>query len=147
MKDTHIILAFDIGTQSTRALLISSEGEIIAKAQKGHHPAYISKQSGWAEQDPDFYYKNMCRVSKQLKESFPEEFAKAEAVTLTTIRCTKCVSGTRWETSSTGHSVAGPKKGKRTSEAESMCCSRNQSGRNDTNSSDAVSEIPLQLDS
>lgn len=93
MKDTHIILAFDIGTQSTRALLISSEGEIIAKAQKGHHPAYISKQSGWAEQDPDFYYKNMCRVSKQLKESFPEEFAKVEAVTLTTIRCTSVCLG------------------------------------------------------
>lgn len=93
MKDTHIILAFDIGTQSTRALLISSEGEIIAKAQKGHHPAYISRQSGWAEQDPDFYYKNMCRVSKQLKESFPEEFAKVEAVTLTTIRCTSVCLG------------------------------------------------------
>ena len=86
MGNTHIILAFDIGTQSTRALLISSEGEIIAKAQKGHHPAYISRKSGWAEQDPDFYYKNMCRVSGQLKESFPEQFRKIEAVTLTTIR-------------------------------------------------------------
>lgn len=93
MGNTHIILAFDIGTQSTRALLISSEGEIIAKAQKGHHPAYISRKSGWAEQDPDFYYKNMCRVSGQLKESFPEQFRKIEAVTLTTIRCTSVCVG------------------------------------------------------
>ena len=93
MGNTHIILAFDIGTQSTRALLISSEGEIIAKAQKGHHPAYISRKSGWAEQDPDFYYKNMCRVSGQLKESFPEQFHKIEAVTLTTIRCTSVCVG------------------------------------------------------
>ncbi len=90
---THIILAFDIGTQSTRALLISSEGRIIAKAQKGHHPAYISRQSGWAEQDPDFYYHNMCRVSRQLKESFPEQFGQIEAVTLTTIRCTSVCLG------------------------------------------------------
>lgn len=93
MKETHVILAFDIGTQSTRALLISSGGEILAKASKGHHPAYISKQSGWAEQDPDFYYHNMCRVSRQLRESFPEIFAKAEAVTLTTIRCTSVCLG------------------------------------------------------
>lgn len=93
MKQTHIILAFDIGTQSTRALLISSNGQIVAKAQKGHHPAYISRQSGWAEQDPDFYYNNMCRVSKQLKESFPEQFAQIEAVTLTTIRSTSVCLG------------------------------------------------------
>ena len=53
MKNTHVVLVFDIGTQSTRALLVSSEGKILAKAQKGHHPAYISKKSGWAEQDPD----------------------------------------------------------------------------------------------
>lgn len=93
MGKAHIILAFDIGTQSTRALLISSEGEIVAKAQKGHHPAYISQKSGWAEQDPDFYYKNMCRVARQLKESFPKQFEKIEAVTLTTIRCTSVCVG------------------------------------------------------
>lgn len=93
MAKTHIILAFDIGTQSTRALLISSEGQIVAKAQKGHHPAYISRKPGWAEQDPDFYYDNMCRVAKQLKESFPKEFGQIEAVTLTTIRCTSVCVG------------------------------------------------------
>ena len=93
MEKTHIILAFDIGTQSTRALLISSEGKIVAKAQKGHHPAYISQKPGWAEQVPDFYYDNMCRVARQLKENFPEEFEKIEAVTLTTIRCTSVCVG------------------------------------------------------
>lgn len=90
---THIVLTFDIGTQSTRALLISSEGQILAKAQKGYHPAYISKKSGWAEQDPDFYYQHMCRVARQLKESYPEEFRQIEAVTLTTIRCTSVCLG------------------------------------------------------
>lgn len=93
MGKTHIVLTFDIGTQSTRALLISSEGQILAKAQKGHHPAYISKKSGWAEQDPDFYYQHMCRVARQLKESYPEEFRQIEAVTLTTIRCTSVCLG------------------------------------------------------
>lgn len=89
----HIVLVFDIGTQSTRALLISSDGQVIAKAQKGHHPAYISKQSGWAEQEADFYYENICRVARQLKEGFPEAYAAAEAVTLTTIRCTSVCVG------------------------------------------------------
>lgn len=93
MKDTHVVLVFDIGTQSTRALLVSSEGEILAKAQKGHHPAYHSPHSGWAEQEPDFYYQNLCRVSRQLKESFPKFFARIEAVTLTTIRCTSVCVG------------------------------------------------------
>lgn len=93
MGDRHIVLVFDIGTQSTRALLVSSAGQILAKAQKGHHPAYISQQSGWAEQEPDFYYENMCRVSRQLKEGFPELFEKIEAVTLTTIRCTSVCVG------------------------------------------------------
>lgn len=93
VKTTHKILVFDIGTQSTRALLISSQGEIVAKAQKGHHPAYISRKPGWAEQDPDFYYENMCRVARQLREGFPEEFAQVEAVTLTTIRCTSVCVG------------------------------------------------------
>lgn len=68
MGKTHIVLTFYIGTQSTRALLISSEGQILAKAQKG--------------------YQHMCRVARQLKESYPEEFRQIEAATLTTIRCT-----------------------------------------------------------
>lgn len=93
MNKPHIILAFDIGTQSTRALLITSEGQIAAKAQKGHHPAYISRNPGWAEQVPDFYYDNMCRVARQLRESFPELFAQIEAVTLTTIRSTSICVG------------------------------------------------------
>ena len=93
MKKTSVVLVFDIGTQSTRALLVSSEGKILAKAQKGHHPAYISRKSGWAEQDPDFYYQNLCRVSRQLRESFPDIFAQIRAVTLTTIRCTSVCLG------------------------------------------------------
>ena len=88
MKGTERVLVFDIGTQSTRALLVTPRGEITAKAQKGHHPAYISKQSGWAEQWPDFYYEQICRVARQLKENFPEEFAAVKAVTVTTIRST-----------------------------------------------------------
>ena len=93
MKKTSVVLVFDIGTQSTRALLVSSEGKILAKAQKGHHPAYVSRKSGWAEQDPDFYYQNLCRVSRQLRESFPDIFAQIRAVTLTTIRCTSVCLG------------------------------------------------------
>lgn len=93
MGDTHIVLVFDIGTQSTRALLVSSAGQILAKAQKGHHPAYTSEHSGWAEQNPDFYYENMCRVARQIKESFPKLFERVEAVTLTTIRCTSVCVG------------------------------------------------------
>lgn len=88
MDHPRFVLVFDIGTQSTRGLIVSSDGRIMAKAQKGHHPAYLSEKPGYAEQWPDFYYDNICRVSHQLRDGFPELFAACEAVSLTTIRCT-----------------------------------------------------------
>ena len=68
MKKTSVVLVFDIGTQSTRALLVSSEGKILAKAQKGHHPAYVSRKSGWAEQDPSDWSKAAISTIKSVVE-------------------------------------------------------------------------------
>ena len=41
-KKERIVLVFDVGTQSTRALLINNRGSILAKAQKKHEPPYVS---------------------------------------------------------------------------------------------------------
>lgn len=91
-KQERIVLTFDVGTQSARALLINNQGEILGKKQLKYDPAYVSPELGWAEQDPDMYYNIMCRCAKQLKEDMPTIFEKVEAVTLSTIRDTSvCV--------------------------------------------------------
>lgn len=91
MED-RIVLAFDVGTQSSRALLINQKGEILAKSQTKHTPPYESIYPGWAERDADFYYRDICAVSREMKEREPDLFQRVEAVTLTTIRDTSvCV--------------------------------------------------------
>lgn len=92
MKENHdaLILSFDVGTQSTRALLVSQHGEIVAKAQKKYERPYISPQPDWAEQDADMYWEALQSTSCQLKASAPEAFKRILCVCLTTIRDT-CV--------------------------------------------------------
>lgn len=83
-----IVLAFDVGTQSSRALLINNRGEILAKSQQQHKPPYVSPYPDWAERDADLYFKDICTCSLDLKERFPDIFERIEAVSVTTIRDT-----------------------------------------------------------
>ncbi|MCD5410237.1 MAG: FGGY-family carbohydrate kinase [Clostridiales bacterium] len=83
------ILAIDCGTQSTRAIIFDSKGNIIAKVKKSFEP-YFSKEPGWGEQDPELYWDSLCFVCKTLKQQRPLEWDKVIAVSLTTQRDT-CV--------------------------------------------------------
>lgn len=49
------LLSIDNGTQSIRALLFDSQGELVAKGQQIITP-YFSDHPGWAEQQPDYYW-------------------------------------------------------------------------------------------
>lgn len=66
-KKERIVLIFDVGTQSTRALLINNRGSILAKAQKKHEPPYVSPDTDYAEQDAQFYYGKLCEAALTLK--------------------------------------------------------------------------------
>lgn len=88
--DERIVLVFDVGTQSTRALLVNNRGTILAKARKKHEPPYFSPDTDLAEQHADFYYQMLKEAAADLKEKEPERWERAEAVSLTTIRNT-CV--------------------------------------------------------
>ena len=44
----RMVLVFDVGTQSSRALLVNNRGEIKAKATEKHDPPYISPETDWA---------------------------------------------------------------------------------------------------
>ena len=39
-----------------------------AKAQRRYETPYVSPQPDWAEQDPDFYWRELCAASRELKE-------------------------------------------------------------------------------
>lgn len=86
--EERIVLVFDVGTQSSRALLIDSRGDVLGKEKIKHEPAYLSPRTDWAEQSADFYYDNICRAARQLKERHAENWSRIEAVSVTTIRDT-----------------------------------------------------------
>ncbi|MGV8168348.1 MAG: xylulokinase, partial [Alkaliphilus sp.] len=83
------VLAIDCGTQSIRAIIFDSKGNLIAKEKKAFDP-YFAIEPGWGEQDPKLYWDNLCFVCKTLKEKHPLEWDKVIAVSLTTQRDT-CV--------------------------------------------------------
>lgn len=82
-----LVLAFDCGTQSTRALLFDKQGNIIGKHKIEFTP-YYSLKPGWAEQRADIYYEKMCEASLALKSKFPEDWKDIIAISVTTIRDT-----------------------------------------------------------
>jgi len=81
-----LVLTFDVGTQSTRAMLVNKKGQLEDVCQYSYETQYFSKQHGWAEQHPDFYFDAICRVSKEICEKNKEKLPDIIAVTLTVIR-------------------------------------------------------------
>lgn len=88
MKKEHVVLVFDVGTQSSRTMLVNNRGEVLAKEKMSHEPAYYAENIDWAEQDADYYYDCLCETARKCKENNPEVWEKIEAVTVTTIRDT-----------------------------------------------------------
>ena len=66
-KTDPLILVFDVGTQSTRALLFDLNGNLIEKT-KHDEPPYISQNDNKAEKDPVECWQGICTVSLQLKK-------------------------------------------------------------------------------
>ena len=65
MKKQYL-LSIDNGTQSIRAILFDREGNLIHKVQI-HIEPYFSEKPGWAEQDPEYYWKTVCEACKDRK--------------------------------------------------------------------------------
>jgi D-xylulose kinase len=60
---THLI-ALDIGTQSIRAAVVTPDGTILGIGQVKHE--VDSPQPGWAQQNPDSWWKNLCNAIAQV---------------------------------------------------------------------------------
>ena len=86
-SDGDLILAIDVGTQSTRAAIVDLRGEILHMAKTPAEP-YFSARPGWAEQQPDYYWQIVCTSCRQVLAEAGPLADRIAAVTLTTQRAT-----------------------------------------------------------
>ena len=86
--DRPLILTYDVGTQSARAILVDKQGSIVDKVQMKYAEPYIRPQPGWAEQKTDFYFAYMCAASRVLMERNQDKVGDIIAVAVTVIRDT-----------------------------------------------------------
>jgi len=81
------LLSIDCGTQSLRALLFDLKGELIEKVQIFYEP-YTSPKPGYAEQNPEIYWKSLCAATNKLKSLQPKAFEQIAGMSVTTLRAT-----------------------------------------------------------
>ncbi len=81
------ILVIDAGTQSIRAAIIDLAGNI-KHLEKTPIEPYYSMQPGWAEQEPDYYWKKLCLTTNRLMKKYPSCAEKIRAMSMTTQRNT-----------------------------------------------------------
>jgi sugar (pentulose or hexulose) kinase len=87
MPAEPLILAIDNGTQSVRALLFDARGNLVGKGKQEIDP-YFSRQPGWAEQHPEYFWDQLgeaCRLLWDTTSATPDQVA---GVTVTTQRGT-----------------------------------------------------------
>ncbi len=85
------VLALDVGTQSVRALVFDPAGGLVAHERIPIEP-YVSPQPGWAEQDPELYWRAIGAACTAL---WARGIARRDAVAgvaLTTQRSTVVVT-------------------------------------------------------
>ena len=85
-----LLLALDVGTQSVRALLFDPRGNLLAKERVPLVP-YVSPHPGWAEQDPDLYWRSLCEATGRLFARPDVDKERVAGVALTTQRATVVV--------------------------------------------------------
>ncbi|MBW1615194.1 MAG: FGGY-family carbohydrate kinase [Deltaproteobacteria bacterium] len=86
MYNRDLILSIDNGTQSLRAMLFDSAGNIVIK-EKVEFAPYFSEKPGRAEQDPQIFWNALCAACKKIwqKGDYQKRIAGAA---LTTQRAT-----------------------------------------------------------
>ncbi len=81
-NEMKYVLAIDAGTQSIRSVLVDTRGELHDRVKTPIEP-YFSKHPGWAEQDPEYYWRVLCETCRVMfeKTSIPCNAIKGVAVT------------------------------------------------------------------
>jgi sugar (pentulose or hexulose) kinase len=81
------ILSIDSGTQSVRAVIFDLLGNIVDIVKTPIDP-YYSEHPGWAEQDPEYYWRTLCLTCKKLFKTTHVPKKAIKGVTLTCLRDT-----------------------------------------------------------
>jgi sugar (pentulose or hexulose) kinase len=88
MNNRDLLLTVDNGTQSLKAMVFDLDGRLLTKEAVVFGKPYFSKQPGWAEQDPDFFWQALCQASQKLWQHHPTLKERIAGVCLTTQRGT-----------------------------------------------------------
>lgn len=86
--EEKIVLSFDVGTQSARAILVNNKGELLGKAQRKYDTPYDSPKPGFAEKDAESYFEVIMECAAELSKKYPSIYENVAAVTVTCIRDT-----------------------------------------------------------
>jgi sugar (pentulose or hexulose) kinase len=87
MTTKDLLLSIDNGTQSLKAMIFDTEGRLLAISKKEFSP-YYSPEPGWAEQDPEVFWKALCEACNGLWQNKAIDKNSIAGVTLTTQRAT-----------------------------------------------------------
>lgn len=88
IMENPLVLTFDVGTQSARCLLVTKDGKFEDMCQVKYDEPYYSRNPGWAEQRPNFYFDKLCEIALQITSRNKSKLNRIIAVTITTIRDT-----------------------------------------------------------
>lgn len=86
-----LVLTIDFGTQSVRAMLFDKYGKEYGKVKVHFKEPYFSKDIGWAEQTPEFYWDRLKEATNGLKEQCADLWDDVKGVAVTTIRDTAVI--------------------------------------------------------
>ena len=81
------ILSIDCGTQSLRALMFSTKGDLLDSEKILYEP-YVSPNPGWAEQDPMIFWESLVSACRALKTRNPDLFKTIHGIGITSQRAT-----------------------------------------------------------
>ena len=81
-----LVLTIDFGTQSVRVALVNKNGDIVAIERAKYEPAYFSTKPGFAEQNPDFYFENLCTCTKKLVKNNQDKMKDVFGITMAFFR-------------------------------------------------------------
>ncbi len=87
-NNNPLVLTIDFGTQSLRTALINKQGEIEAIVKRKYEPPYFSKEKGYAEQNPDFYYEHLVKCLTELAKNNKDKLDRIKGSTIATFRDT-----------------------------------------------------------
>jgi xylulokinase len=60
----NLLLGIDVGTSATKAVVVDPAGLVVAQAER---PAeLVSRHPGWAEENPDQWWDNVCSLCREL---------------------------------------------------------------------------------